>query len=286
MKNNESIYPVKKMAETFRIPRSQYYKWLNSKPCSRELRDQELLVIIKKSHEESRETYGSPRVFKDIKKKGIKTSKKRVARLMQRNDLKGAQKRKFKVTTNSDQEYPVAPNLLNRQFDVQQPNTYWVSDITYIWTMEGWLYLSVIIDLFSRMIVGWAMESHMRAELVIDSLNMAVTHRNPDDGLIFHSDRGTQYACDDFRTALKGYEMIQSMSRKGNCWDNACAESFFATLKTEEVYRRKYKTREEARSYIFEYIAVFYNRKRQHYFLDCLNPVEYEINMLKLKNVV
>jgi len=285
MKNNEAIYPVKKMAETFKIPRSQYYTWLNSKPCSHELLDKELLVMIKTSHEDSRGIYGSPRVFKDIKKLGIKTSKKRIGRLMQWNGIKGAQKRRFKVTTDSQHDYPVAPNLLNRQFNVQQPNTYWVSDITYIWTMEGWLYLSVVIDLFSRMIVGWAMESHMRAELVIDSLKMAVTHRSPSDGLIFHSDRGTQYACDDFRTALKGYEMIQSMSRKGNCWDNACAESFFATLKTEEVYRRKYRTREEARFYIFEYIAVFYNRKRQHYFLDCLTPVEYEMNMHKIKKV-
>ena len=281
MKNNEAIYPVKKMAKALKVSRSQYYTWLKSKPSAHEIRDQELLCMIKQSHDDSRGIYGSPRVFNDIKKQGVKTSRKRVARLMQSNGLKGVQKSKFKVTTDSKHDYPVAPNLLNRQFSVQQPNACWVSDITYIWTMEGWLYLSVIIDLFSRMIVGWAMESHMRAELVIDSLKMAVTHRNPDDGLIFHSDRGIQYACDNFRTALKGYEMIQSMSRKGNCWDNACAESFFATLKTEEVFRRKYKTRDEARFYIFEYIAVFYNRKRQHYFLDGLSPAEYEMRMFK-----
>lgn len=283
MKNNETIYPVKKMAEVFKIPRSQYYTWLKSKPCLHDIRDQELLVMIKQSHDDSRGTYGSPRVFDDIREQGVRTSKKRVARIMRSNSIKGTQKRKFTVTTDSKHDYPVAPNLLNREFNVQQPNACWVSDITYIWTMEGWLYLSVIIDLFSRVIVGWAMESHMRAELVIDSLKMAVAHRNPGDGLIFHSDRGIQYACDAFRSALKGYEMIQSMSRKGNCWDNACAESFFATLKTEEVFRRKYKTRDEARFYIFEYIAVFYNRKRRHYFLDGFSPAGYE--MMRLKDV-
>jgi len=283
MKNHEAGYPVKKMAETLKISRSRYYAWLKSKPSSHKLRDEELLEKIKLIHEDSRETYGSPNVFKSIEKKGIKTSKKRVARLMRENGLKGAQKRRFKVTTDSNHDYPIAPNLLNRQFNVQHPNTCWVGDITYIWTQEGWLYLSVIIDLFSRMVIGWAMESHLRAELVIDSLKMAVTNRKPDDGVMFHSDRGIQYACGDFRKTLNGYEMIQSMSRKGNCWDNACAESFFATLKTEEVYRRKYQTREEARLSIFEYIAVFYNRYRQHYFLDFLSPEEYEKSMIQIR---
>jgi transposase InsO family protein len=283
MKNHEAGYPVKKMAETLKISRSRYYAWLKSKPSYHKLRDEELLEKIKLIHEDSRETYGSPNVFKAIEKKGIKTSKKRVARLMRENGLKGAQKRRFKVTTDSRHDYPIAPNLLNRQFDAKKPNSCWVGDITYIWTQEGWLYLSVIIDLFSRMVVGWAMESHMRAELVIDSLKMAVTNRKPGDGVMFHSDRGIQYACDDFRTTLNGYKMIQSMSRKGNCWDNACAESFFATLKTEEVYRRKYQTREEARLCIFEYIAVFYNRYRQHYFLDFLSPEEYEKSMLQIR---
>ena len=283
MKNHEDIYPVKKMAETLKISRSRYYAWLKSKPSSHKLRDQELLVKIKLIHDDSRKIYGSPRIFEAIKKEGIKTSEKRVARLMSENGLEGAQKRRYKVTTDSRHDYPVAPNLLNRQFEVQQPNTYWVGDITYIWTREGWLYLSVVIDLFSRMVVGWAMESHMRAELVIDSLRMAVTHRNPPEGLIFHSDRGIQYACDDFRKTLSENNMIQSMSRKGNCWDNACSESFFATLKTEEVYRQTYQTREEARLSIFEYIAVFYNRKRQHYFLDFLSPEEYEIFIFRIQ---
>ena len=283
MKNNKDIYPVKKKAETLEVSKSRYYAWLKSKPSYHNKRDQELLVMIKSIHDDSRKIYGSPNVFKAIRKKGIKTSKKRVARIMRGNGLRGVQKRRFKVTTDSRHDYPVSPNILNRQFDVETPNTCWVSDITYIWTLEGWLYLSVIIDLYSRMVVGWAMASHMRAELVIDSLKMAVANRRPDEGLMFHSDRGVQYACNDFRTMLKDNKMIQSMSRKGNCWDNACAESFFATLKTEEVYRRKYQTREEARLSIFEYIAVFYNRRRQHYSLDFLSPDEYEKLMFQIQ---
>ncbi len=284
MKNHNESYSVKKMAEILKISKSRYYAWLKSKPSSHQLKDQELLKEIKQIHDDSRKTYGSPNVYKAIEKKGFKTSRKRVARLMRENGLKGAQKRRFRVTTDSDHDYPVAPNLLNRQFNVSTTNTCWVSDITYIWTMEGWLYLSIVMDLFSRMIVGWAIESHMRAELVIDSLKMAVGNRHPAKGmLMFHSDRGIQYACENFRKTLDGYEMIQSMSRKGNCWDNACAESFFATLKTEEVFRKKYQTREEARLSIFEYIAVFYNRKRQHYYLDFVSPEEYEKSMFQIQ---
>jgi putative transposase len=285
MKNHEGKYTVKKMAETLDISRSRYYTWLHSKPSLHELRDQELLISIQNFHEESRQIYGSPRIKRDMNKAGIRCSKTRIERLMKENGIKGRQKRCFKITTDSKHDYPIAPNLLNRQFNVRQPNTYLVSDITYIRTMEGWLYLCVIIDLFSRMVVGWSMANHMRAEMVIDALNMAVSHRNPSAGLIFHSDRGIQYACEDFRNELIRHKMIQSMSRKGNCWDNACAETFFASLKAEEVYRRKYKTRDEARSYIFEYIAVFYNRKRTHSFLDFLSPEKYELLMNGFKKV-
>lgn len=285
MKNNDSIFPVKKMAETLQVSRSSYYRWLINGPSLHEIRDHELLGIIKKTHEESRQTYGSPRIKQDFVKSGIPCSKKRIERIMKNNGIKGVQKSRFIVTTDSKHDYPVAPNIVNRQFSVEQMNTCWVSDITYISTAEGWLYLSVIIDLFSRMIVGWSMAGHMRAELVIESLNMAVSHRKPPVGLIFHSDRGKQYASGEFRDELKRHEMIQSMSRKGNCWDNACAESFFSTLKSEEVMRRKYKTRVEASFYIFEYIAVFYNRKRSHSFLDFLSPEKYELLMLRLKEV-
>ena len=286
MKNNEAIYPVKKMAETLEVSRSSYYRWLTTGPSSHEVRDNELLGIIKKIHEESRENYGSPRVKRRFVELDIPCSKKRIERIMKNNGIKGVQKSRFIVTTDSKHDYPIAPNIVNRQFSVEQINTCWVSDITYIRTAEGWLYLSVIIDLFSRMIVGWSMAGHMRAELVIESLNMAVSHRKPPAGLIFHSDRGIQYACGEFRDELQRHEMVQSMSRKGNCWDNACAESFFSTLKSEEVMRRKYRTRSEARFYIFEYIAVFYNRKRSHSFLDFLSPEKYESLMIRLKDVV
>ena len=203
---------------------------------------------------------------------------------MRENGLKARHKKRFRVTTNSKHDYPISPNLLNRDFTLEKINTCWVSDITYIDTHEGWLYLCSILDLFSRKVVGWSMASHMRADLVIDALDMAVKHRNPPEGLMFHSDRGVQYASGTFRKKLKSYKMIQSMSRKGNCWDNAPAESFFSTLKIEEVYTHsKYRTREEARKAIFEYIEVFYNRKRSHSFLDYKSPSEYEA--LKLKNV-
>lgn len=285
MKSHNEKYTVTKMAKTLEISPSRYYAWLKSKPSLHKLRDQELLISIQKFHEDSRQIYGSPRIKRDMDKSGIRCSKKRVERLMKENGIKGRQKRRFKVTTDSRHDYPVAPNLLNRHFKVMQPNTYWVSDITYVWTMEGWLYLCVIIDLFSRIVVGWSMAEHMRAELAIDALNMAVAHRTPSPGLIFHSDRGIQYACDDFRKKLCRHEMIQSMSRKGNCWDNACAESFFASLKAEEIFRRKYKTRYESRFYIFEYIAVFYNRNRIHSFLDFLSPEEYELLMTGVDKV-
>lgn len=264
------------MASVLKVSRSCYYAWLNSKPSNHELRDRELLVEIKHIFKDKRGNYGSPRIYDKMEKTGFSCSKKRIARIMNENGLVARLKRKFKITTDSSHDYPISPNLVNRNFYVESANTCWVSDLTYIWTMEGWLYLCVILDLFSRMAVGWSMASHMRADLAIDALDMATMHRNPEAGLIFHSDRGVQYASSSFRKKLKLFEMVQSMSRKGNCWDNACAESFFSTLKMEEVFRKKYRTKEEARKSIFEYIAVFYNRQRSHSFLDYLSPADYE----------
>jgi transposase InsO family protein len=201
---------------------------------------------------------------------------------MRENGLVARPKKRFKVTTDSKHDYPISPNLLNREFSVELINTYWVSDITYIDTHEGWLYLCTIIDLFSRRVVGYSMESHMRVQLVIQALDMAVKHRQPSEGLIFHSDQGVQYASTSFREKLKSYKMVQSMSRKGNCWDNSVAESFFATLKIEEVYtQKKYLTRAKARKSIFEYIEVFYNRQRSHSYLNYMCPDEYEQEFLK-----
>ena len=217
--------------------------------------------------------------------RGIHCARKRVARLMREKGLKARQKRRFKITTDSRHDYPISPNLLGRDFSVAKPNIVWVSDITSIDTQEGWLYLCIVLDLFSRIIAGWAMESHMKAELAITALSMAVIHRKPPEKLLFHSDQGIQYASGPFREKLDEFKMLQSMSRKGDCWDNACAESFFATLKNEEVFHRRYKTRDEARRSIFEYIAVFYNRQRSHSYLDFLSPVEYELRMSRVHNI-
>ncbi len=285
MRNNSDEFPVKKMAQIFKVSRSRYYSWLRSGPSNHDLQDQELLEIITEIFKVNKGNYGSPRIQDDIKRRGLRCSRKRVARIMRDNGLKARVKRKFKATTDSKHGFPVAPNLLERNFIVEEANKCWVSDITYISTYEGWLYLCIILDLFSRMAVGWSMADHLRAELAIDSLDMAIAHRNPSKGLIFHSDRGIQYASSDFRDKTDGYEIIQSMSRKGDCWDNACAESFFSTLKIEEVFQQKYKTKSEARQCIFEYIAVYYNRQRSHSFLDYLSPVEYELAMLRKANV-
>lgn len=286
MKDHSGIYPVKKMAKALNISRSRYYLWLTSEPSDRKRRDHELGEIIEVIFHDNRGAYGSPRIHRDmIGKREIRCSRKRVARLMREKGLQARQKQRFKATTDSRHEYPVSPNLVERNFHVTKPNRVWVSDITYIDTREGWLYLCIILDLFSRIVAGWAMEPHMRAELAIAALSMAVIHRDPPDELIFHSDRGIQYASESFRERLDGFKMVQSMSRKGDCWDNACAESFFATLKTEEVFYRKYNTREEARRSIFEYIAVFYNRRRSHSSLDFLSPEEYELQMSLAQNI-
>ena len=276
MKNNSMRFPIKKMAQSLNVSRSCYYAWLDSEPSEHELRDKELLVEIDKVFKENYGYYGSPRIHDNFKKRGISCARKRVARIMLENGLKARQKRKFRVTTDSSHNYPISPNLLKRNFTVPASNRIWVSDITYIRTWEGWMYLCVILDLYSRMVVGWSMASHLRAELAVNALEMAVAHRNPESGLIFHSDRGIQYASSEFRKNLKRYKMVQSMSRKGDCWDNACAESFFSTLKMEEVINKTYRTKTEARRSIFEYIAVYYNRRRTHSFLDYRSPEEYE----------
>jgi putative transposase len=277
MKGHSDKFPIKKMASILKISRSRYYRWLKCPTSNRRRRDMELVEIIKQIHKDNREVYGRPKIHDELIRKGVTCSKNRLGRLMSENGIRARQKRKYKATTDSGHALPVAPNIVNREFVVDTPNKVWASDLTYVWTMEGWLYLCIILDLYSRKIVGWAMGPRITTDLVTDSLSMAYGQRKPADGLIFHSDRGVQYASYAFRELLDKYQMIQSMSRKGNCWDNACAESFFATLKNEEVYFRTYKTREEARISIFEYIAVFYNRKRRHSFLDYLSPEEFEL---------
>jgi len=259
------------------VSRSGYYAWLKRPESNRQRQNKELMTNIRKTYKLSRGTYGSPRITKALHKKGIACGKNRVARLMRENGIVAKTKRKYKATTNSKHNYPVAANLLNQNFSVDKPNHIWVADITYISTDEGWLYLASIEDLFQRKIVGWAMDSTMTRQLVLDALRQAVQRYRPSAGLIHHSDRGSQYASHEYQQALKDYGMLTSMSRKGNCYDNACMESFFGTLKRELIYGKRFRTRAEARQAIFEYIEVFYNRIRLHSALGYMSPLEYEL---------
>jgi putative transposase len=212
----------------------------------------------------------------ELKARGFSCSLNRVARLMQKNGIAAKTKRKFKVTTISKHKFPIAPNLLKQSFTADGPNLVWASDITYIATGEGWLYLAMVKDLHSKKVVGWSMQERLRRDLVIDAFKQAVMQRRPEPGLIFHSDRGIQYACCDFRALLKKHKAVQSMSGKGNCYDNAVSESFFGTLKNELVYATRFPTKDKARVAIFDYIEVFYNRQRRHSALGYLSPAEFE----------
>ena len=227
-------------------------------------------------HAQNAGTYGSPRVWRELRDEGERVSRKRVARLMKEEGLKGIPKRRFRRTTDSSHGLPVAPNLLNRKFCADAPNRVWASDISYVRTWEGWLYLAVIIDLFSRRVVGWSIADNMRTELVLEALSRAVSLRRPPPGLMNHSDQGSQYASTDYRNALKKHRMVMSMSRKGDCWDNAAVESFFSTLKRELLYPGVWPTKSGARKCIASYIDDYYNTRRRHSSLDYVSPVEYE----------
>jgi len=264
------------MCRVLAVSRSGYYAW-RIKPESDRSNENRLLVTrIKAIHKKSRENYGSPRIHEALKAEGETCGKKRIENLMAKNGIRAKQKRKFVATTDSKHDLPVAENILDREFRVDEPNKVWTSDITYIPTDEGWLYLAGVLDLCSKTAVGWSMGESMERTLVMDALKMAYHRRLPEEGLIHHSDRGSQYASEDYRNLVKEYGMQMSMSRKGNCWDNAPMESFFGTLKKELVHHRKYRTREEAKRDIFEYIEVFYNRERLHSSLGYLSPAEYE----------
>ena len=262
------------MCEVLQVSRSGYYAWLKKPESRKAQEDQVLSKVIKEIHEESNRTYGSPRVHEELVRRGKRHGLNRVARLMRKDGLRAKTRRKFKATTNSKHDLPVAPNLLDRDFTPERPNQVWVADITYIWTGEGWLYLAIVLDLFSRAVVGWSMSERMTKRLVIDAFTLAVKRRNPPPGMLHHSDRGSQYASKDFQSILAKHGAICSMSRKGNCWDNAPAESFFSTLKRELVYHCQYFTREQARQSIFSYIERFYNRKRIHSTLGYRTPNE------------
>ena len=259
------------------VSRSGYYAWHGRAPSERTTDDAKLAVHVAAAHKIGRGAYGSPRILEELKAEGIAVSRKRVARIMRELGLEGRGKRRFKATTDSKHDLPVAENVLDRKFEVAAPDVAWVTDITYVWTAEGWLYLAAILDLFSRRVVGFAMSDRIDRALVLDALRAAVGRRAPGAGLMHHSDRGSQYASGDYQKALDEIGVVCSMSRKGNCWDNAVAESFFATLKTECVYLRRFATKTEARQAIFEFIEMFYNRRRRHSTLGYVSPIEFEM---------
>ena len=277
IKQHAAKFPVKRLCCLVNVSRSAYYDWLDRSPTATEKEDRALTEMIVKAFKKSRATYGTRRLKTELFKHDRITSRRRIGRLMREAELVCKTRRKFKATTNSRHDFPIAENRLDREFKVSNPNQVYTGDITYIPTQEGWLYLAVVIDLYSRQIVGWSMAEHMRAKLVNDALCMAIWKRKPAKGLLWHTDRGSQYASESHRELLKQHGICQSMSRKGNCWDNAVSESFFHTLKTELIHHQTFRSREEAKQAIFEYIEVFYNRERLHSANDYMSPVDYEL---------
>lgn len=259
-----------------RVSRSGYADWHKRQPSRRSLEEQQLLTSIRQEYHQSKGTYGSPRLHRELLKQGIRIGRHRLVRIMRKYEITARPLRRFRVTTDSDHDLPVAYNVLDRQFSSDAPNTKWTCDITYVWSQQGWLYLAVVLDLFSRRVVGWAMSENMERSLVLDALQMALAARKPSAGLLCHSDRGSQYASRDYQEALKTAGVVCSMSRKGNCWDNAPTESFFASLKRELVYRTTFANRAEARAALFEWIAIWYNRKRTHSAVGYVSPEAFE----------
>jgi putative transposase len=269
------------MCRVLQVSRSGYYAWRKRAPSATAERQTKLTDEIRAAHQRSRAVYGSPRVHRDLLEADVRCSKNTVAKLMRAAGLRSKMHRRFRVhTTDSRHGHPVAPNRLNRAFCQSQPDQAWAADITYVRTAEGWLYLAVVIDLCSRKIVGWATSDSLAAELCVRALEMAVQQRRPRQTVLHHSDRGVQYACDDYQGLLARHGLQPSMSRRGNCYDNAVTESFFGTLKTELVHHASYATRENARQSLFEYIEVFYNRQRRHSSLGYVSPTEYEKQVL------
>lgn len=271
-------YPVRVLCEAMDVSSSGYYAWKVRPESPRKAANRHLLKEIQQLHDQHRKRYGAPRVHAALRAEGQTVSRGRVERLMRRHGIRAQPPRAFRVsTTDSNHALPVAPNLLDRNFSSAAPNQVWLTDITYVPTDEGWLYLAVVLDLFSRKAVGWAMRDHMRTELPLAALTMAIQRQKPRPGLLHHSDRGSQYASTDYRKALKNQGIIQSMSRKGNCWDNAPMESFFGTTKSELVHHQRYPTREAAKRDLFAYIEGYYNRQRLHSALGYRTPEQAEL---------
>lgn len=276
IKHSLEQWPVRLMCQVLQVSRSGFYAFARRKSGPREQRRQDLLAKIQTAHVDSRRTYGSPRVYQALKQSGENVSKNTVAKIMKQNEIQGKTRRKrVPRTTDSQHGQPVADNVLNREFAAERPNKKWASDITYIQTGEGWLYLAAVIDLYSRKIVGWATADHMRADLVVEATKNALDSRHPRKGLLYHSDRGSQYVSRDFKTLLKANKVDLSMSRKGDCWDNAVIESFWGSLKSD-LEDEPMRTHEQAHDTLFEYIEVFYNRQRLHSSMGYLSPAAFE----------
>jgi transposase InsO family protein len=274
------LFPLKVICRVLEVSRSGFYAWQERPDSNRVKRREELALQIQRVHDENRRVYGSPRIFKELKLQGQRVCENTIADIMKERNIRAKTKRKFVPrTTDTSHDQPVADNLLDRQFQAELPDQKWAVDITYIPTGEGWLYLAGVIDLCSRKIVGWSMADHMETSLVSDALKMALIHRRPEQGLLHHSDRGVQYASDDYQHLLQTNGMEISMSGKGDCWDNAVMESFWSTLKTELVHHERFATHQQARAAIFEYIEVFYNRKRLHSSLGYQSPEAFEASL-------
>ena len=279
IEDQRGIWPVRIMCDALSVSASGYYAWRSRPESARKIANRGLLDDIQRVHAHHRERYGAPRIHAELRAEGQIISRKRIERVMRRHGIRARAPRRYRVcTTDSKHSLPVAANLPDQNFVADQPNQVWLADITYIPTSEGWLYLAVILDLFTRKVVGWAMRDHMRAELTIAALTMAIQRQRPGAGLIHHSDRGSQYAAGDYRDILQATAIIQSMSRKANCWDNAPMESFFGTLKTELVHHREYPDRDTARCDLFAYIEGYYNRRRIHSAIGYITPQQAEAN--------
>lgn len=276
IQTEKANHAVRAMCRVLKVSPSGYYAWCKREPSARARQDELLAVHIRAVHKQSRGTYGSPRIHATMRREGHRLGRKRVARLMREHGIAALPQKRFRRTTQSDHDYPVAPNVLDRVFTVSEPNRAWATDITYVWTWEGWLYLAVVLDLFSRRVVGWAAAEHMRTELVLEALSKALGLRQPCPDLLHHSDRGSQYASGDYQHELARRGIVCSMSRRGDCYDNAVAESFFGTLKTELLDRQPWATRQAAKAAIGDYIDSFYNSHRLHSYLGYQSPVEFE----------
>jgi len=276
VREHQKQFPVVMLCRVMRVASSGYFAWLHRPESPRAKANRALAARIKAAHARSHKTYGRRRICIQLQRDGVVCSPNRVARLMRQEGICGLRRRAYKPTTDSHHSFPVAPNLLARDFTATAPNQIWVSDITYLPTQEGWEYLATVMDLYNRRVVGWAMQSTLKRSLTLRAMEMAVAQRRPGPGLIHHSDRGSQYACEDYQKALQRQGMLPSMSRKGDCWDNAPGESLFGTLKCELVHRWGRPSHEQARREVFEYIEVFYNRQRLHSSLGYLSPVDFE----------